>query len=73
MFFGCEDAAHATRFSSSVTPVIVVSVIAVRDVASQPYANNGAAPTVAISTPLGAVSIIATGSGNTGSAARKKA
>jgi uncharacterized membrane protein YfbV (UPF0208 family) len=70
LFFGSERAAHATRFSSSVAPVIVVSVIAVWNVASQPFANNADVPTVAIKTVLRAVSITATVSGHTGNAAR---
>ena len=73
MFFGRDDAAHATRFSSFAAPVIGVSVIAVPTVASQPCGNNGAAPTVAISTALRAVSIIATVSGNTASAVHRDA
>lgn len=73
LFFGSADAAHATRFSSSVAPVIAVSVIAVRNVASQLVANNGDVPTVAINTALRAVSIIATVSGNTANAARSGA
>lgn len=73
LFFGSADAAHATRFSSSVAPVIVVSVIAVRNVASQLDANNGDVPTVAINTALRADSIIVTVSGNTGNAARSGA
>jgi hypothetical protein len=50
--------------------VIVVSVIAVWNVASQPFANNADVPTVAIKTVLRAVSITATVSGHTGNAAR---
>jgi hypothetical protein len=50
LFFGSECAARATRFSSSVAPVIVVSVMAVRNVASQPFANHADVPTVAIKT-----------------------
>jgi hypothetical protein len=73
LFFDSADAAHETRFSSSVAPAIVVSVIAVRNVASQLVANNGDAPTVAINTALRAVSIIATVSGNIGNAARSGA
>ena len=73
LFFGSADAAPATRFSSSVAPVIVVSVIAVPNVASQLFANNGDVPTVAINIALRAVSIIATVSGITGNAARSGA
>jgi hypothetical protein len=58
------------RFSSSVGPVIVVSDIAVRNVASQLVANNADVPTVAINAVLRDVSIIATVSGNTGDVAR---
>ena len=73
MFFDSGDAARATRFSSSVAPAIVVSVIAVRNVEFQLFANNGDVPTVAINIALRAVSITATVSGNTGNAARSGA
>jgi hypothetical protein len=73
LFSGSECAAHATRFSSSVGPVIVVSDIAVRNVASQLVANNGDVPTVAINAVLRDVSIIATVSSNTGDVARSVA
>jgi hypothetical protein len=73
LFFGSECAVDATRFSASVAPVIAVSVIAICGVAFQPYANNGAVPTVAINTAPRVDSIIATVSGNTESAARRGA
>jgi|ERR1700691_1555141 hypothetical protein len=73
LFFGRSDAADATRFSLFAAPVIGVSVIAVRGVASEPCGNNGAALTVVISIARRAVSIIATVNGNIESAVRKDA
>jgi len=73
LFFGREDAAHATRFSSSVGPVIVVSVIAAGNVAFERFANKGDMPIVAISKAWRVGLIIAIVSGNTGDAAHSVA
>lgn len=65
--------ANVARFSSCARTVIGDNAIAVSLAASKPGFGSGAAPTADTNRVRKDGSIIATGSGNTGTAARKRA
>ena len=70
---GFAWAVNAARSFFCAPTVIAASAIAASPAASKPESGSGVAPTGDINRVQKADSIIATGSGNTGSAGRKRA